>query len=191
MSRDETFLGRWSRRKQEKPEAVDAEDRALAQERAVDESAATPAADPALPASAAPIPVPADLPAVESLTIEADFSRFMRPDVPPHMKTAALKKLFTDPHFNIMDGLDTYIDDYTKADPIPESMLRELAQSKMLGLFDDEKKDALGPAAPPEGTIATPDPSSPASVVPPDLGHEPRGDVIGVLPIENEPARPC
>ena len=190
MSRDESFLGRWSRRKQEKPEAVDAEDRALAQERSIEESAATPAADPALPATAAPIPVPADLPAVESLTTEADFSRFMRPDVPPHMKTAALKKLFTDPHFNIMDGLDTYIDDYTLADPIPESMLRELAQSKMLGLFDDEKKDELGPAAPPEEAIATPDPSSPASVLPPDMGHEPRDGVAGELPIANAPARP-
>lgn len=190
MSRDETFLGRWSRRKQEKPEAVVAEDRALAQERAADESAATPAADPALPATAAPMPAPVDLPAVESLTIEADFSRFMRPDVPPHMKTAALKKLFTDPHFNIMDGLDTYIDDYTKADPIPESMLRELAQSKMLGLFDDEKKDQPGSARPGQAVITTPAPGPPAPALPPDLRREAADDGAGELPIANAPARP-
>ena len=30
-----------------------------------------------------------------------------------------MKKLFSDPHFNVMDGLDTYIDDYGKPDPIP------------------------------------------------------------------------
>ena len=37
-----------------------------------------------------------------------------------------------------MDGLDTYIDDYGKPDPIPPSMLRQMSQSKFLGLFDDE-----------------------------------------------------
>ena len=49
-----------------------------------------------------------------------------------------MKKLFSDPHFNVMDGLDTYIDDYGKPDPIPPSMLRQMVQSKFLGLFDDE-----------------------------------------------------
>ena len=49
-----------------------------------------------------------------------------------------MKKLFADPHFNVMDGLDTYIDDYGKPDPIPASMLRQMNQSKFLGLFDDE-----------------------------------------------------
>jgi hypothetical protein len=33
------------------------------------------------------------------------------------VRNAALKKLFTDPHFNVMDGLDVYIDDYGKPDP--------------------------------------------------------------------------
>ena len=69
MSRDETFLGRWSRRKQEKPEAVIAEDHALAQARTSGESIAPspPGGDEAMPASAATIPAPADLPAVDSL----------------------------------------------------------------------------------------------------------------------------
>ena len=38
-----------------------------------------------------------------------------------------------------MDGLDTYIDDYSKPDPMPAAMLRQMAQSKFLGLFDDER----------------------------------------------------
>ena len=37
-----------------------------------------------------------------------------------------------------MDGLDTYIDDYGKPDPLPAGMLRQMAQSQVLGLFDDE-----------------------------------------------------
>lgn len=191
MSRDETFLGRWSRRKQEKPEAVVAENHAIAQSRASAESIApTPPGTPqAPPATAAPMPVPADLPTLESLTPEADFSRFMRPDVPPHMKTAALKKLFTDPRFNIMDGLDTYIDDYTKADPIPESMLRELVQSKMLGLFDGEKKGEPEPTASPEGVTGLSEPglpaSAPATMLPQDPGDDLRVDDGPKLPVEN------
>ena len=156
MSRDETFLGRWSRRKQAPPEAAKAEDHVVAEVRADDERHAS--VHPQTVQQAEPTAVPADLPPVESLARDADFTRFMRPDVPPRMKNAALRKLFTDPHFNVMDGLDIYIDDYTKADPIPESMLRELAQSRMLGLFDHEEVDVSGdePKAAPAATVALP-----------------------------------
>ena len=54
------------------------------------------------------------------------------------VRNAAMKKLFSDPHFNVMDGLDIYIDDYSKSDPIPESMLRQMTSAKFLKLFDDE-----------------------------------------------------
>jgi hypothetical protein len=48
-----------------------------------------------------------------------------------------------------MDGLDTYIDDYSKPDPIPEAMLRQLNQAKDLFLFDEEKQggESAGDAA--------------------------------------------
>ena len=46
--------------------------------------------------------------------------------VTPAVKNTALKRLFADPQFNVMDGLDVYIDDYTKADPIPPDMLARL-----------------------------------------------------------------
>jgi hypothetical protein len=65
---------------------------------------------------------------VESLTFESDFTAFLRPGVDDKVKRAALKQLFRDPRFNIMDGLDTYIDDYTKADPIPPDILADLLQ---------------------------------------------------------------
>ena len=52
-----------------------------------------------------------------------------------------MKKLFADPHFNVMDGLDTYIDDYGKPDPIPLAMLRQMNQSKFLRLFDDDEEE--------------------------------------------------
>jgi len=59
----------------------------------------------------------------------------MKPDVDPTVQQAALKKMFTDPHFNVMDGLDIYIDDYSKPDPLPPGMLERMVQSDMLNLF--------------------------------------------------------
>ena len=56
-------------------------------------------------------------------------------------RNAALKKLFADPHFNVMDGLDTYIDDYTKSDPIPEEWLKTMWQSRGT-LFSPEERVA-------------------------------------------------
>jgi len=141
----ESFIGRWSRRKQAAPEQVEAEDQRLAREQA--QAAAAKAAVPAPEAQgsvqAAPAP---ELPSIESLTPQADFRPFMQPKVPVQLKNAALKKLFGDPHFNVMDGLDIYIDDYTQSEPIPEAMLRSLSQSRALKLFDysaEEEQERL------------------------------------------------
>jgi hypothetical protein len=115
-------------------------------------SAAAAASEPAVApsplrgegaASENPPPTLAD---AQSLTPDSDFTRFTRPDVPPDVKTAAFKKLFADPHFNVMDGLDVYIDDYSKPDPIPPEMLRNLASAKFLKLFDEEEKEDKEPA---------------------------------------------
>jgi hypothetical protein len=94
-------------------------------------------------------PPPPTLEDTQSLTPESDFTRFVQPDVTPEVKNAALKKLFTDPHFNAMDGLDVYIDDYNKADPLPPELLRQLASAKFLQLFEDKDKEEKGGAQPP------------------------------------------
>jgi len=83
-----------------------------------------------------------ELPSIDSLGKDSDFSMFMRADVDPGLRVSALKKLFTDPHFNRMDGLDIYIDDYTKPDPMPLAMLKRLNQSRMVGLMEGEPEDA-------------------------------------------------
>ena len=49
----------------------------------------------------------------------------------------AESSLRRDQHFNVMDGLDTYIDDYSQPDPIPEEMLKSLKQANRL-LFPEE-----------------------------------------------------
>jgi hypothetical protein len=87
------------------------------------------------------------LPTIESLTQESDFSPFMGKEVAADLRNQAMKKLFTDPHYNVQDGLDIYIGDYTKSDPIPLEMLRKMTQSKALFLFEEEEKAEAEAAA--------------------------------------------
>ena len=119
------FLGRWSRRKAGKQDE-------LAEKSA--EATPAPAVIPASPDSE--VLPPASLEDVEKIDRFApDFSAFMKPDVDPAVQQAAMKKMFTDPHFNIMDGLYIYIGDYSKPDPLPPGMLERMVQSDMLNLF--------------------------------------------------------
>jgi hypothetical protein len=92
---------------------------------------------------------PPPLPPLDSLTFESDFKAFMHEKVEEGVKRAALKKLFSDPRFNVMDGLDTYIDDYTKAEPITEELLARLEHARQTLLVpkqEEEKKPETEPA---------------------------------------------
>ena len=77
------------------------------------------------------------LPPVESLTFDSDFTAFMQSGIDDNVRRSALRKLLRDPRFNVMDGLDVYIDDYSKPDPIPPEMLQSLVQARYL--FDPPK----------------------------------------------------
>ncbi len=144
------FLTRWSRRKVQVRQGVALPEPVVtvagpppAVLAAAPAAVLTPAAAEAAQPPRAPAPPPAPtLADVAMLGRDSDYTRFVAPGVDAGVKNAALKKLFSDPHFNVMDGLDTYIDDYGKPDPLPEGMLRKMAQSHFLGLFDDEKKTA-------------------------------------------------
>ncbi|MCA3053533.1 MAG: DUF3306 domain-containing protein [Rhodocyclaceae bacterium] len=100
------------------------------------DAAAKPAMNGAADGEAQP------LPSIESLTADSDFAPFMAKDVAPDMRNQAMKKLFTDPHYNVMDGLDIYIDDYGKPDPLPEGWLQLMNQSKTLHLFETAEEEA-------------------------------------------------
>ena len=134
-------------------------------------AAAPPAASPTVPAAAtAPLPTLAD---VAVLTRDSDYTRFMASGVDSGVRNAAMKKLFADPHFNVMDGLDTYIDDYGKPDPIPLSMLRQMNQSKALGLFADEERAEADRAAAMAGSADVPHGTDAAPSDDPEKGAAP------------------
>jgi len=107
------FMSRWSRLKRQARE-----------QSAAKPPTAAPSVDPQAP--------PPELPPVDQLTIDSDFRGFFHPKVDETLRRAALKKLFSDPHFNIMDGLDTYIDDYSQPNPLPAAMLAQLRQAQKI-----------------------------------------------------------
>jgi hypothetical protein len=141
------FLGRWSRRKADamlgKPLAEPSPP-SPAPVAAVPQGVPQGEVGPAPAADAAEPEKTLSLEDVKLLTKDSDFKPFMAGNVGPAVRNAAMKKLFADPHFNIMDGLDIYIDDYSKPDPVSESMLRKMNGSRFLNLFADEEEAGAG-----------------------------------------------
>ena len=134
---DENFVSRWSRRKTEARRA-DGEDLPAS----LNPAETAPPVARSEDSAGAVRPNEDSLQPVEDLHgLESEYKDFLRPGVDESVRRSALKKLFHDPHFNQMDGLDTYIDDYTKADPIPEAMLKALNQAKGL-VFEREEEPA-------------------------------------------------
>ena len=135
----------------------------------------------------------ADLPPIESLTIDSDFAPFFKPQVDESVKRAALKQLFRDPRFNIMDGLDTYIDDYTQPDPIPSAMLEDLMQRRVF--FSPSAAETVpGERAvdEPAGNIVAPSAEAIAPPVAPDARLAPDSPIAPGAPVASfAPAAPA
>ncbi len=156
------FLNRWSQRKAGKvtPEPANTSNSNVIKTvpDSVDETKLNVDQQNIAPTQTAALPQ-LTLDDVAKLNHQDDFSVFMQSGVDPDVKRAAMKKLFSDPRYNIMDGLDIYIDDYSKPDPIPPEMLRRLVQSKMLNLFkaEDDEKEKLNESATEKIALETPD----------------------------------
>lgn len=198
------FLGRWSRRKIEvlegkpldeplpEPKASRPEELAARTVQSTAPAVAR-ASEPAPEAAPAPDVALPTMEDVGQLTPQSDFSPFVARGVTPEVSNAAMKKLFADPHYNIMDGLDIYIDDYSLPDPLPESMMRQMVSAQFLNLFDekkDESKDGPGVAlrddadSPAAQTVAE---SQPASPVPTD--NNPDSSETSLTPLPGPASR--
>lgn len=155
------FLGRWSQRKQDAREGRPLQEPELAPAPPIQPTVAgsrpqgtdaqtAVAPVPAAPSPPAVEPPPPTLADAQALTKDSDFKPFVARSVAPEVRNAAMKKLFADPHFNVMDGLDIYVGDYSTPDPLPASMLRQMASAQFLGFFDEEKKEGGAPVAGPD-----------------------------------------
>ncbi len=112
---DASFLVRWSRRKRAiavgapLPEPIVVAPPAPAIDEANED---VPLADPAL------------------LDFADDFTPYLKARVAPALKKAALKKLFSDPTFNEIDGLDVYLEDFNKVPDLPAADLALLKHAR-------------------------------------------------------------
>jgi Protein of unknown function (DUF3306) len=121
----EDFLRRWSRLKQQQDKPVEKKEPALA-----------------------------PLPPVDKLSPDSDFAAFMQPKVEEALRRAALKKLFSDPRFNIPDPFEAYSGDWTGGEPISEELLATLNQARTL-LFD-KAEEKPKPQVPEEHVVEKP-----------------------------------
>lgn len=201
MSDDEGFFSRWSRRKAQRrsgeaPPAEPAGDAARpAPAVGTPPIEAVPVAAQPLPAAprvdaearavpVLPLPTLAD---VAQLTPTSDFSRFVASGVEPSVQHAALKTLFSDPRFNVMDGLDTYIGDYNTPNPIPDAMRRRLEEHAAQRILDASGLATDAPVAGAGADRIGPAAALPDSAAAPTL---PQSPTPTPTPCDIEPLRP-
>ena len=172
----ENFVSRWSRRKIEarKTEEKPAEPKPS--------SAPAPAAGAVANTVAGAAPTdasaPRELPPLESLKgLASEYTEFLKPGVDENLRRSALKKLFSDPHFENFERFEAYCEDFTQGEPIPLAMLKTLQHAKGL-LFDDEEKKNARAA-----------PMRPAAEPLPEALEKPESQ--GEAPAEAPPAEPA
>lgn len=154
----DNFFSRWSRRKQEAVVGRPLDEPLSPVTQHTDSpqvlsGEGLPTVPEAEPVTDAPLPSLED---TRALDPSSDFQPFMRRGVTPGVRNAAMKKLFADPHFNVMDGLDIYIGDYTQPDPLPAGMLAQMAGAQFLNLVPPQEVSGEGALAR-EGAEENPD----------------------------------
>jgi hypothetical protein len=156
---DENFLSRWARRKaQSRGDAAARDDRSPTPPAA---PTATPPGDAADGTAVAPAPTSApavELPDLDLLGEDSDFSAFLTPGVDAELRRKALRKLFSSPKFNVFDGLDTYRDDYTQFPSLGSVVTADMRHhvERLARKAAEVLDEQTAPAAPPVAVAATP-----------------------------------
>ena len=150
---EEGFLSRWSQRKRAAEAEAPKDDQALPGEGAV-AGAQLAAVDPAGREGAKGEGAggegaegegggtidPAELPDIDSLNADSDFTPFLKEGVPDALRRRALRKLWRlDPVFGHLDGLNDYDLDYTNAATVVEGMKTIYQVGKGMVLGDEEE----------------------------------------------------
>ena len=125
-------LRRWSRRKREAVREKEAADEARAGDasRAPSEAvqdAREPAGDAPAPAAVEEKdPTDEDMPPIDSLDENSDYSGFLSPGVSEGLRRRALRKLFMSAVFNVRDGLDDYDEDFTSFEALGDIVTSDM-----------------------------------------------------------------
>ncbi|MEW8560741.1 MAG: DUF3306 domain-containing protein [Candidatus Thiodiazotropha sp.] len=100
-----SFYDRWSERKQASRQAPVEQQEAVVEDK---------------------LPGDEDMPPLESLDENADYSGFLSPRVSDGLRQLALRKLFQSAAFNVCDGLDDYAEDFTSFEKLGDVMTADL-----------------------------------------------------------------
>ena len=125
-------LRRWSRRKREAVRGKEAADEARGRDASRAPSEAVQ--DAREPASDAPAPAAVeekdltdeDMPPIDSLDENSDYSGFLSPGVSEGLRRRALRKLFMSAVFNVRDGLDDYDEDFTNFEALGDIVTSDM-----------------------------------------------------------------
>jgi hypothetical protein len=116
---------------------------------------------------------------VAALPPGGDVSRFMGLDVSDEVRSAALKRLFSAPEYNVRSTMDVYWEDYSNLPKLSQAEVRSLAQSKSLYLFEDppwKSEEESSAVVPDSASRLSADPADPAEPVEPADEAEPTTD---------------
>ena len=167
-SRQGGLLSRWSRRKLDAEEASKRQEMPLLQdpgETASELAVADVSDEPGVEA----VLTDADMPPVESLNENSDFSGFMSSGVSDKLRNLALRKMFQAPSFNIRDGLDEYDEDYTTFEKLGDivtcDMKHQIEMQELKKKEEAEKQAALDQAEEEAGTVSEPNEESEVSTL--------------------------
>ena len=174
---DGTFLSRWSERKlharrgQELAEPADAAPQAAADQQPGPHAAAD---------ASERLLTDEDMPPLESLDADSDYSGSLARGVSEALRRKALSKLFRGAHFNVTDGLDDYAEDFTKFAPLGDIVTADMrfrmeqAAKRLLGDEDSEARLASG-----ADEVGAEQPSAPADEPGADPDEDPtEGDTV-------------
>ncbi|MBT3052736.1 MAG: DUF3306 domain-containing protein [Candidatus Thiodiazotropha sp. (ex Codakia orbicularis)] len=91
-----------------------------------------------------------DMPTLESLDENSDYSGFLSPRVSDQLRQVALRKLFHSAAFNVCDGLDDYAEDFTSFEKLGDVMTADLrhrleqeAHKQQVEADESAERDAL------------------------------------------------
>ena len=129
----ESFIGRWSRRKRAarvEPSPLEPGSARDGGRAGTPESTVSAAVEPSpaetSPGAPEPVLTDADMPPLETLDAQSDWTGFMSPGVSPELRKAALRKLFHLPQFNVRDGLNDYDEDFTSFEPLGDVVTSDM-----------------------------------------------------------------
>lgn len=128
LNADVNFVSRWSKLKHETRQNSEAilDDETTGDENAENKTSIPNGVSDEEQQAAIKILTDKDMPDIESMTADSDYTDFFSSGVSEELRKLALRKLFLSEVFNIRDGLDEYDGDYTQFEALGDIVTADM-----------------------------------------------------------------